>query len=46
MKEKIDLLEVEEGLDLVELGDAVEETRQLNPFPLYTDSIYGYGERS
>ena len=45
MKNKVDLTKVElEGLDLVDLGDAAEETRQHNPWPLVNDSIYGLGE--
>ena len=47
MKEKADLADVElEGLDWVDLGDAAEETRQHNPWPLYNDSVYGMGEWS
>jgi hypothetical protein len=43
MNEQIDLAEVEK-LDLMDLGDAAEETKQLAPYPLYRDSVYGYGE--
>jgi len=45
MNEQIDVAMVElEGLDIVELGDAAEETKQLAPVPAYLDNIYGYGE--
>ena len=43
MNQKVDLAEVE-GLDFVELGDAMEETRQISPVPVYRDSVFGYGE--
>lgn len=48
MKEKIDLTELE-GLaleELVDLGDAAEETRQISPWPVYLDSVYQWGEWS
>lgn len=34
--------EVEE-IEFMDLGDAAAETRQLNPEPMWPDSIYGYG---
>ena len=46
MKEIVDLAKLE-GLELeqlVDLGDAAEETRQVSPWPIYADSIYEWGE--
>lgn len=30
-------------LELVDLGDATEETRACSPLPLYIDNLFGYG---
>jgi hypothetical protein len=44
MNEKVDLVEREvEGMSFVDLGDAAEETKQINQTPIYPDSIYGVG---
>lgn len=34
-----------EGLEVVVLGDAVEETKQASQWPLFIDSIFGLGLR-
>lgn len=45
MNDKVDLLKVElEGLDLVDFGNAAEETRQQSPIPFTYDSLFGMGE--
>lgn len=31
-------------LELVDLGDACEETRQYSPWPIWVDSVFGWGE--
>jgi hypothetical protein len=46
MNEKVDLAEREvEGVSFVDLGDAAEETKQVNPTPVNPDSTYGFGWR-
>jgi hypothetical protein len=45
MNDKFDLAELNlEELEVVDLGDAAEETRQLSPYPVYHDSAYNIGE--
>ena len=45
MNDNFDLTELKlEELEVVDLGDAAEETRQLSPFPAYHDSVYNMGE--
>lgn len=44
MKDKVDLVESElEGLGLVDLGDALEETKQFAPVIEVPDSWFGWG---
>lgn len=38
-----DCVDIDERLELVDMGDAVRETKQVSPYPLYADSIYGVG---
>jgi hypothetical protein len=45
MKDNFDLTKIElEDLELVDLGDAGEETRQGSPVPSYPDSAYNIGQ--
>lgn len=30
-------------LELLDLGNAMEETKHCSPFPLWVDSVFGYG---
>lgn len=44
MKDKIETSEIEvEGLELVDLGDAAEETRQFHPIQMVQDSTLTWG---
>jgi hypothetical protein len=44
MSKKVDLMESElEGMEIVDLGDASEETKQFAPVIEVPDSLFGWG---
>lgn len=40
-----DCLDIDEKLELIDMGDVVRETKQIAQYPMYADWMFGVGAR-